>query len=192
MTEFSPLRFGVLGTANIVRLFAAGVAASPIATVAAVASRNADKAAAFAAELGIPRWFGSYAALLADPDIDAVYVPLPNDLHAEWAIRAAEAKKHVLCEKPLTLTGREAEAMFAAARAHGVHLVEGYPYMAQPQTLRLRALLAEGVVGRVQTIVSVMGFRIVTADGYRWSIPTTSASARSMAAAACSTPAPTP
>jgi predicted dehydrogenase len=160
-----PLRYGILGAANIARAFIKGVADSPLARVVAVASRGAEKAAAFAAECGIPRALGSYEALLADAEVEAVYIPLPNDMHAEWAIRAAEAGKHVLCEKPLTLTGAEARAMFAAARAHGVCLAEAYPYMSQPQTLRLRALLAEGVVGRVEWVTAAMGFRIVTADG---------------------------
>ena len=133
--------------------------------VDAVASRGAEKAAAFAAELGIPRHFGSYEALLADPGIDAIYNPLPNDLHAEWSIRACEAGKHVLCEKPLSVTVEEARAMFAAARANGVHLVEAYPYMSQPQTLRVRALLAEGVLGRVQLVTAAFGFGLVSPDG---------------------------
>jgi predicted dehydrogenase len=90
---------------------------------------------------------------------------LPNDLHAEWTIRAAEAGKHVLCEKPLAVTVAEARAMFAAARAHGVHLAEAYPYMSQPQTLRVREWLAEGVLGRVQLVTAAFGFSILTPDG---------------------------
>ena len=165
MTAFAPLRYGVLGAANIARLFTRGVAGSALASVVAVASREPGKAAAFAAECAIPRSHGSYEALLADPEIEAVYIPLPNDMHAVWAIRAAEAGKHVLCEKPLAMTGEQARAMFAAARAHGVHLVEAYPYMSQPQTLRLRELLAAGVVGRVLSVTAAMGFRIVTPEG---------------------------
>jgi len=165
MAEFAPLRYGILGAATIARAFTAGLAGSSVATVAAVASRDPGKAAAFAAECGIARALGSYEALLADADIEAVYIPLPNDLHAVWAIRAAEAGKHVLCEKPLAIGGEQARAMFAAARRHGVHLAEAYPYMSQPQTLRLRALLAEGVVGRVQSVTAAMGFRIVTPEG---------------------------
>ena len=165
MVEFAPLRYGILGAASIARVFTRGLADSPFATVAAVASRDPGKAAAFAAECGIPRSHGSYAALLADPEIEAVYIPLPNDMHAAHAIRAAEAGKHVLCEKPLAITGVEARAMFAAARAHGVCLAEAYPYMSQPQTLRLRELLAKGVVGRVQSVTAAMGFRIVTPEG---------------------------
>lgn len=165
MTEFTPVRFGILGAATIARAFARGLADSPLAAVAAVASRDADKAGAFAAEFGIPRAHAGYEALLADPGIDAVYIPLPNHLHAEWAIRAAGAGKHVLCEKPLAVGGEQARAMFAAARAHGVCLAEAYPYMSQPQTLRLRELLAEGTLGRVQTVTASFGFALCAPDG---------------------------
>ncbi len=160
-----PVRYGILGAANIARSFTAGVAGSALASVEAVASRGADKAAAFAAELSIPRHHPSYEALLADSSIEAVYIPLPNDLHAQWAIKAAQAGKHVLCEKPLAVGEADAKAMFAAARANGVHLAEAYPYMSQPQTLRVRALLAEGAIGRVQTIAAAFGFGIVAPDG---------------------------
>jgi xylose dehydrogenase (NAD/NADP) len=165
MNDTAPVRYGVLGAANIARQFTKGMAGSAVATVDAVASRTAEKAAAFAAETGIGRHHGSYAALLADPAIDAIYIPLPNDMHAVWAIRAAEAGKHVLCEKPLAVTVEDARAMFAAARANRVHLAEAYPYMSQPQTLRVRELLAEGVLGKVQMITAAFGFRIVTPDG---------------------------
>lgn len=165
MTEFAPLRFGILGAARIARAFARGLAGSPLATVAAVASRDAGKATAFAAEFGLPRAHAGYEALLADPGVEAIYIPLPNDLHAEWAIRAAAAGKHVLCEKPLAVGGAQVRAMFAAARAHGVCLAEAYPYMSQPQTLRLRALLAEGALGRVQTVAASVGFALCAPDG---------------------------
>jgi predicted dehydrogenase len=165
MAEFAPLRYGVLGAAKIARSFTRGLAGSAVATVDAVASRGGDKATAFATELGIPRHHASYEALLDDPAIDAIYIPLPNDLHAEWAIRACAAGKHVLCEKPLAVTVEEARAMFAAARAHGVHLAEAYPYMSQPQTLRVRALLAEGAIGRVQLATCAFGFALVTPEG---------------------------
>src|SRR5882757_11041044 len=103
-----PLRIGILSTANIARAFVSGVRPSSTVTVAAVASRDAAKAEGFAREAGIPRSFGSYEALLADREIDAVYIPLPNTMHAEWSVRAAEAGKHVLCEKPLAATATEA------------------------------------------------------------------------------------
>ncbi len=165
MTDNAPVRFGILGAANIARSFTRGMAQSTLATVDVVASRGEAKAAAYAKEMSIPRYHGSYEALLADDAVDAIYIPLPNDMHAEWAIKAAEAGKHVLCEKPLAVTVQEARSMFAAAKANGVHLVEAYPYMSQQQTLEVRKLLAEGVVGRVQLATASFGFRLVTHDG---------------------------
>jgi xylose dehydrogenase (NAD/NADP) len=156
-TTPSPLRVGILGAANIARSFVSGVAPSTLVAVTAVASRDAAKAERFAAECGIPRAHGSYEALLADPAIDAVYNPLPNTLHAEWSIRAIEAGKHVLCEKPLATTAADARAMFAAAERHNVHLAEAYPYRAQPQTQKLRELLSAGAIGKVQLIRSSFG-----------------------------------
>ena len=152
MSAVGPLRLGLLGAANIGRKFTAALAGSPKVSVGAIASRTEARAAAYAAETGIPRWHASYEALLADPEIDAVYIPLPNDMHAEWAIRALEAGKHVLCEKPLALTADQAAAMFAAAARAGRLLVEGYPWLAQPQAARLRALLSEGAIGPVRQI----------------------------------------
>ena len=161
----APLRYGILGAANIARQFTRGVTGSALASVEAVASRDGDKARAFAAELGIPRHHASYDALLADPAIEAIYIPLPNDMHCDWAIRCAEAGKHVLCEKPLAMNADEARRMYDAARKHGVHLVEAYPYMSQPQTLRVRELLAQGAVGQIQLITSAFGFALVAPDG---------------------------
>ena len=155
-----PLRVGILSAANIGRAFVKGVQPSATVKVVAVASRDVAKAKRFAAEVGIPGVHDSYEALLADPEIDAVYNPLPNSLHAEWSIRAVEAGKHVLCEKPLAASASEARAMFEAAKRNGVHLVEGYPYRAQPQTLKLRELLDEGAVGRVQLIQASFGFTL--------------------------------
>src|SRR5215472_19080745 len=97
----SPLRIGILGTAKIARQFVAGVRPSAEVEIVAVASRDAGKAAGFASELGIPRHYACYDSMLAASDIDAIYIPLPNGLHAEWSIRTAQAGKHVLCEKPL-------------------------------------------------------------------------------------------
>ena len=152
-----PLRIGILGAANIARQFVSAVAPSKLVAVTTVASRDPAKAESFAKECGIPRALGSYEALLADPDIDAIYNPLPNTMHAEWSIRAAEAGKHVLCEKPLATTAADARAMFAAARRHNVHLVEAYPYLAQQQTLKLRELVAAGSIGKIQLIRSSFG-----------------------------------
>jgi predicted dehydrogenase len=162
-----PLRFGILGTAKIARSFAAGVLPSQHAAVTAVASRDAAKARAFAQEAGLARHFASYEALLADRDIDAVYIPLPNSLHAEWSIRALQAGKHVLCEKPLAATAAEAREMFDAARRRGVYLVEGYPYRSQPQTLKMRELLDGGVIGDVRLIQGSFGFTLGAGENIR-------------------------
>jgi D-xylose 1-dehydrogenase (NADP+, D-xylono-1,5-lactone-forming) len=147
MTASSRLRIGVLGAANIARMFCNSVAPSKEVVVSAVASRTKDKAEAFAREQRIPRAAGSYEALL----------PLPNSMHAEWAIRAVEAGKPVLCEKPIAMTAAEAKSMFEAARRHKVILREGYPYMAQPHVATLRKWLAEGAIGKLRLIRSSFG-----------------------------------
>jgi D-xylose 1-dehydrogenase (NADP+, D-xylono-1,5-lactone-forming) len=152
-----PLRLGVLGAAKIARAFIAGIAGSKRIVVTTIASRNLANAQGFAADMGLPRALGSYEALLADPEIDAIYNPLPNSMHAEWSIRAVEAGKHVLCEKPLAMSADEARAMFAAAVKYRRHLVEAYPYRSQPQTLKLAELIQAGVIGKVQLIRSSFG-----------------------------------
>ena len=163
----TPLRLGILAAARIARLFVEAVRPSRKVVVAAVASRDIQRATAFAGDMAIPRVHASYDALFADPEIDAVYVPLPNNLHAEWSIRAANAGKHVLCEKPLAASAREARAMFEAARKNNVYLVEAYPYRAQPQTIRLRELLAAGTIGRLQLIQASFGFPLTDAANIR-------------------------
>ncbi len=155
--SLQPLRIGVLSAANIARAFTAACKPSALVDVVAIASRGLDKAQAFASEVGIGRALGSYEALLADPNIEAVYIPLPNSMHAEWAIRAVEAGKHVLCEKPLALNATQARAMFAAADKHGVYLREAYPYMAQPHALQLRKWIAEGAIGKRELVRSSFG-----------------------------------
>ncbi|CAN5894373.1 Gfo/Idh/MocA family oxidoreductase [soil metagenome] len=155
-----PLRIGILGCANIARQFARDVAPSPAVQVAAVASRRPETAAAFASANRIGRHVGSYEELLADAELDAIYLPLPNSLHAEWAIKAAEHGKHVLCEKPLALGLAEAQAMFDAARRHGVMLLEAYPYSFQPQTGEMLGLLQAGAIGEVRSVQSCFGFSL--------------------------------
>jgi len=161
------LRIGVLGAAKIARAFCDGVRPSSKVTVAAVASRDAAKGKAFARETGIPQVHATYDALLADPAIDAIYNPLPNNLHAQWSIRAAEAGKHVLCEKPLATSATDARAMFDAARRNGVYLVEAYPYRAQPQTLKMRELLGASTIGRVQLVQASFGFPLADTANIR-------------------------
>jgi predicted dehydrogenase len=155
-----PLRLGILGCANIARQFVRDVAPSKAVRVVAVASRNAETAASFARAHALARHHGGYEALLADPEVDAIYLPLPNSLHAEWAIKAAQAGKHVLCEKPLALDRAQAASMFDAAQRHGVMLLESYPYYFQPQTGAMMALLNEGAIGTVRSVQSCFGFML--------------------------------
>jgi D-xylose 1-dehydrogenase (NADP+, D-xylono-1,5-lactone-forming) len=169
MTSLTPhaLRIGVLGAAKIARAFCEGVRPSRKVTVTAIASRDADKGRAFAREVGIPQVHTTYEELLADPAIDAVYNPLPNKLHAQLSILAAEAGKHVLCEKPLATSAAEACAMFDAARRHGVYLVETYPYRAQAQTLKRRELLKIKAIGRLQPVQASFGYPMTDAANIR-------------------------
>jgi predicted dehydrogenase len=120
------------------------------ARVAAIASRDPRKAAAAAARLGIPRSFGSYEELVADPGIDAVYIPLPNNLHAEWAMAALEAGKHVLCEKPLAMDAAQARAMASRAGERGLLLMEAFMYKFHPQWIRAAEIVASGEIGRLR------------------------------------------
>jgi D-xylose 1-dehydrogenase (NADP+, D-xylono-1,5-lactone-forming) len=162
------LRIGVLGAAKIARSFIAGVGPSDTVKVTAVASRDKAKALRFAQDFGIRSAHGSYQELLADPGIDAIYNPLPNSLHAEWSIRAIEAGKHVLCEKPLAATASEARAMFAAAREHRRALVEGFPYRAQPHAIKLKELVDSGTIGQLQSIQAAFGFTAAAAGNIRF------------------------
>ena len=164
-SQTSPLRIGILGCANIAKQFTRDVRQSNKVSVDAAASRNAETAAVYAAANGIARHHGSYEALLADPAIDAMYIPLPNSLHAEWAVKAAAQGKHVLCEKPLALDLAEAQAMFAAAKTHGVMLLESYPWWFQPQTRDLLALLHDGSLGDVRSVQASFGFILSNATG---------------------------
>jgi predicted dehydrogenase len=151
------LRWGVLSTADIARSkWIPGVRRSPEqrGEVVAIASRQADVARRVADELHIPRAHGSYEALLEDPEVDAVYVPLPNHLHLEWVIAAAEAGKHVLCEKPLALSAADAQRMVDACEAAGVQLMEAFMYRLHPSWQAVRELVASGRIGRLQSVQS--------------------------------------
>jgi predicted dehydrogenase len=151
------LRWGVLSTADIARKkWIPGVRRAPQqrGEVVAIASRDQASAAHAAEELGIPRAHGSYEELLADPDVDAVYIPLPNHLHLEWTLAAARAGKHVLCEKPIALTSADAERMVEACEAAGVLLMVAFMYRIHPSWVAVRELLAAGRIGRLQTVQS--------------------------------------
>ena len=142
------LRWGVLGTARVARQrFVPAVRAGNESEVLAIASRNAERARTMAAALGVPRSYGSYEALLADPDVEAVYVALPNALHTTWTIAAAWAGKHVLCEKPFAGRVADAERMAAACRGSGVLLMEAFMWRHHPQHARVRTLLDSGAIG---------------------------------------------
>jgi predicted dehydrogenase len=133
-------------------------------TIQAVASRDLSKAHQFAQTFGIVRAHGSYEALLADSALDAVYIPLPNSMHAEWAIRALQAGKHVLCEKPLALNLGEVTRMFDVARQQGLMLLESYPYWFQPQTRDLLACLSHDKIGEVRSMQASFGFTLGNPD----------------------------
>ncbi len=155
----NPIRWGILSTANIaLKRFIPGVFDSRNGIVAAIASRDLGRARESAGRLGIAKAYGSYEALLADPDIDAVYNPLPNSLHAEWTLKAAAAGKAVLCEKPLALSSSEARAMIDGCRGHGVALMEAFMYRFHPQHARVRTLLAEGAIGELRAVRAAFTF----------------------------------
>jgi predicted dehydrogenase len=149
----TPLRIGILGAARIAPMAVLRPArAVPEAVVVAVAARDPQRAQAFAAKHGIGRVHPSYAALLADPDIEAVYNPLPNSLHCEWSIRALQAGKHVLCEKPIAANAVEAERMADAARQAGRVLGEAFHWRYHPLAARMRAILDAGEIGVVRHV----------------------------------------
>jgi D-xylose 1-dehydrogenase (NADP+, D-xylono-1,5-lactone-forming) len=152
------LRLGLLSTADINLKLLGGVRAAEGVEAVAVASRDAGRAQAFAAEHGLGRAHGSYEAMLADPEVDAVYVPLPNSLHVPWSIRALQAGKHVLCEKPLTRRPEEAQAAFDAADQAGRVLAEGFMWRHHEQARRLRELVRDRVVGDVRLLRAAFSF----------------------------------
>lgn len=153
------VRFGVLGAANIAtKKVIPGMKACLRAEVAAIASRTLGKAREAAGELGIPKAYGSYEELLADPDIDAIYNPLPNHLHKAWSIKAAEAGKHVLCEKPIALSAAECRDMIAARDRTGVQMAEAFMVAVHPQWLRAREIVRSGRIGRLRSIVGIFSY----------------------------------
>ena len=147
------IRWGVLGAANIaVKKVVPGMQGSELCEVAAIASRDAKKAEDAAKALGIAKAYGSYEELLADPEIDAIYNPLPNHLHVPWTAKAAEAGKHVLCEKPISLTVEEAETLLAVRERTGVKIGEAFMVLCHPQWMRVRELLRAGRVGELRVV----------------------------------------
>ena len=158
------LRWGVLSTAGIGRLVIEAARAADHAEFVAVASRDADRARAFAGELGLEAGFGSYEELLASSQVDAVYVPLPVAMHTEWTVKALEAGKHVLCEKPLATSAADAARCFDAAEAAGRRCVEGLMYRHHPQTILARQLVAGGAIGRLAHVRAALSVSVPPDD----------------------------
>jgi predicted dehydrogenase len=151
--RIAPVRWGILGAANIaLQKVIPGMQKSVLAQVVAIASRDIAKAQAAANRLGIPRAYGSYQELIDDPDIEAIYNPLPNHLHVPWSIRAAEHGKHVLCEKPIALTAREARDLLDARERTGVQIGEAFMVRTHPQWLKVREIIASGRIGELRLI----------------------------------------
>jgi len=162
-----PVRWGIVSTAHINRKVIPGAKASAKVDLLAVASRTQERADSYAREWEIPRAHGSYEALLADPEIEAVYISLPNTLHCEWSIRALEAGKHVLCEKPLSRHTGDVEAAFATAERAGRHLTEAFMYRHNPQTKRLVELVAEGAIGELRLVRSAFSYGLYDTHNIR-------------------------
>jgi len=164
----APVRWGVLGCAGIaVRHVIPAKQRSSRCEVLAIASRDGARAASTAASLGIPRSHGSYEALLADPDVEAVYIPLPNHLHREWTLRAAAAGKHVLCEKPLAITAADGAAMVDGCAGAGVLLMEAFMYRLHPMWRKVHALVSEGAIGELLAVQAWFSYHNVDPGNIR-------------------------
>jgi len=162
------LRWGLLSTARINKALIPPLQLSKRNTLVAVASRSQEKADAYAREKKIKRAFGSYEAMLADPDIDVIYNPLPNHLHAEWSIKAVEAGKHVLCEKPLALSLADVDAMAAAAGRTGKIIAEAFAYRAHPHMQKIKEIVNSGKLGRIKMVKGSFSFVMTKQDDIRW------------------------
>lgn len=165
MVSPSKLRWGILGCARITRRgLIPGLQHSTTASLSAIASRDLANSQAWAKEFGIPKAYGSYEEVIADPEIDVVYIPLPNELHRQWVEAAADAGKHILCEKPLALDSTEAVAMVDYCRNKGVVLREAFMWRHQPRTVELLRRVSEGVIGPLRLIRSSFSFVIDAGD----------------------------
>ncbi|HET8968486.1 MAG TPA: Gfo/Idh/MocA family oxidoreductase, partial [Gaiellaceae bacterium] len=161
------MRLGILSTADINRKVIPGAHASDKVDLVAVASRELRRAEEYAKTWEIERAYGSYDELLADPGVDAVYISLPNTMHREWSIRALEAGKHVICEKPFSRRAVDVEAAFDAAERSGRHLTEAFMYRHNPQTKRLAELVREGAIGDLRVVRSAFSYSLYDADNIR-------------------------
>jgi D-xylose 1-dehydrogenase (NADP+, D-xylono-1,5-lactone-forming) len=163
------VNWGILSTANINDKWLAGAREAGGTAVVAVASRDGARAQRYASDRGIPRAHDGYEALLADPEVDAVYIPLPNSLHVAWTRRALDAGKHVLCEKPISRHPDEVAELFDRASERGLVLMEAFMYRHHPQTARVQELVAEGAVGTLRMIRAAFSFPIAREDDVRLS-----------------------
>ena len=163
------VRWGILSTANIGRRVIPAIHASHNGEVAAVCSRSLERAQDFAKEQDIPRAYGSYEELIADGEIDAIYNPLPNSMHAEWSIKCAEAGIPTLCEKPFAINAAEAQSIVDAFENHGVTLAEAFMYRFHPQQAKVKQIIADGGIGELQIINSSFTFSISNAENIRLS-----------------------
>jgi xylose dehydrogenase (NAD/NADP) len=161
------VKWGIISTADINRRLIPGAQSSDEVELLAVGSRDLERAQAFASRWGIERAYGSYDEVLADPDVEAVYMPLPNTMHCEWSIRALEAGKHVLCEKPMSRHPADVETAFAVAERTGLLLTEAFMYRHNPQTKRLQELVAGGAIGELRLIRSSFSYSLFDADNIR-------------------------
>lgn len=159
------LNWGVLGAAKIARALVPALHESKFARAYAVASRDLAKARAFAKDCRLEKAYGSYKSLLRDPAVDVIYIPLPNHLHCDWTIRALEAGKHVLCEKPLALNVAQCGRMTEAARRNDRLLMEAFMYRLHPQTLKIQEMLAKGAIGEARVIRAAFGFSLDEGSG---------------------------
>lgn len=155
-----PLRWGLLGTARINRSLIPAIRASARSQLAGVASRSAERARAFAAEWAIPIPYDSYERMLADPQIDVVYIPLPNHLHVEWTLNAIAAGKHVLCEKPIALVPSDVDRVAQAASARGVVVAEAFMYRHHALTVEVAAMVRDGRIGRLRLVRGAFTFTL--------------------------------
>jgi predicted dehydrogenase len=163
----STVKWGIVSTADINRKVIPGAHASDKVELVAVASRDQARADAYAHEWDIPRAYGSYEALLDDPEIEAVYISLPNTLHVEWSIRALEAGKHVLCEKPFTRHPEQVDQAFDVAARTGRLLSEAFMYRHNPQTKKLVELVADGAIGELRLVRSAFSYSLYDEDNIR-------------------------
>jgi D-xylose 1-dehydrogenase (NADP+, D-xylono-1,5-lactone-forming) len=161
------LNWGLLSTARINRSLIPALRLSERNQLIAVASRHADKGRAYADEWGIDMAYSTYEDMLADPEVHVVYNSLPNGLHAEWTVKAAQAGKHVLCEKPMTVTVAEMDAVIAAVEQNHVVVAEAFMYRHHPQTLKVKALIDAGAIGQVKLVRSSFTFTISAAPNVR-------------------------